>query len=217
MPILKHYLDSLTQTQLKEQMLYLVNTAAEYNHVDILDYLNSLHIAIEIKTDTEQCELATHIAAEKGAIEALQWLIQHKAPIDDVCTGNTLLHKASYQDDSRTLNWLLSNKNAPKIAIDAQNHEGKTALHVASDFMNVNSVNLLLTYNASRSVQDQEGNTALHLVTHSYLDNKNRALIYTLLDNPIQESGINIQNKAGYTPLSLSLTTRNCSYPPRLR
>lgn len=150
MPILKHYLDSLTQTQLKEQMLYLVNTAAEYNHVDILDYLNSLHIAIEIKTDTEQCELATHIAAEKGAIEALQWLIQHKAPIDDVCTGNTLLHKASYQDDSRTLNWLLSNRNAPKIAIDAQNHEGKTALHVASDFMNVNSVNLLLTYNASK-------------------------------------------------------------------
>ena len=204
MPILKHYLDSLTQTQLKEQMLYLVNTAAEYNQVDILDYLNSLHIAI--KTDAEQCQLATHIAAEKGAIEALQWLIQHKAPIDDVCTGNTLLHKASYQDDSRTLNWLLSNKNAPKIAIDAQNHEGKTALHIASDFMNVNSVNLLLTYNASRSVQDQEGNTALHLVTHSYLDNKNRALIYTLLDNPIQESGINIQNKAGYTPLSLSLT-----------
>lgn len=58
-------------------------------------------------------------------------------------------------------------------------------------------------------MQDQEGNTALHLVTHSYLDNKNRALIYTLLDNPIQESGINIQNKAGYTPLSLSLTTPN--------
>jgi ankyrin repeat protein len=206
LPILQQAITPLKNANLKNQLTYLINTAAQYNHVDILNYLNSLNIAIEVKSDAEHCDLATHIAAENGSLEALQWLLQHNAPIIDDCTGNTLLHKASFNNQIAIVNWLFSNKASPKINIDAQNNEGNTALHIASDYRHIALVDLLLSYGANRNIQNQEGNTALHLVSHYYLDNKNRALIYSLLANPIEESGINIQNKKGHTPLSLSLS-----------
>lgn len=83
---------------------------------------------------------------------------------------------------------------------NAENAEGKSALHVALEKNNLAAVALLIDYGADLHATDKDGNTLLHLATH-----------FEMVDLLVQRAGkdktiLEAKNKQGQTPLAFLLS-----------
>lgn len=208
--VLKYYVKT-GKLKTTEENYKLIPIAAELDAVDILEYLKSIGIKPTQTTIKNEpiCPPATHQAATAGAANALNWLLANQASIGDSCTGDTLIHAATQGHQAGMLAWLLSNKKSLKLDINAKNLEGDTALHRATRWKNLSLINILLKQGASRTVINQQGNTPLHEASQAIDDNDARAILTSLLDDTATDSGLNIKNANGDTPLLIALDHPN--------
>jgi len=108
----------------------------------------------------------------------------------------TLLH--TYIGLPNTIKLLLTH---PKIDVNIQDREGRTALHRAADVDNNNleTTKLLLAHpKIDVNLQDSKGNTPLHMAIENYKD-ESVEIIKLLLAEPRMD--VNLQNNEGNTPL----------------
>lgn len=206
--VLKYY-QKTGKLKIKDDAYHLMQLAAQQDAVDILDYFASLSMQSDpSKSTTENCTPATHTAVSHTAFKALNWLLAQHASLENRCNQNTLLHAAINADDVQMLAWLLNNQ-ALKLAINATNAEGDSALHLAVRWRNLSAADLLLKHQAQRNLRNKQGNTPLHEASQSADTPSSRAILERLLEGSATEIGLNIKNNQGDTPFLISLANPN--------
>jgi ankyrin repeat protein len=69
------------------------------------------------------------------------------------------------QNDTVTMNDLITKSNDPLVLVNDPDIDGKTPLHVAVESSNVHAARILFERGAVANAQDNDGNTPLHLAT----------------------------------------------------
>lgn len=168
-------------------------------------------------------------AKDKDGKTALSYFIKHNSPaqfieflqkydnpiLDQVDNdGNTALHLALNREraESNYINYTPLDKIKyliqQKVTVNAQNNEGKTALHYAASSNYDQAVNLLLEKGACIDTPTKIGWTALH---YACLENREK-IVDTLLKNG---ANVNAQAITGLTPLHLAACS-NCNIVKKL-
>lgn len=206
--VLKYY-QKTGKVKLKDDAYQLMQVAAQQDAVDILDYFASLSMQPDpSKSTTENCTPATHTAVSHSAFKALNWLLAQHASLENRCNQNTLLHAAINADNVQMLAWLLDNQ-ALKLALNAPNAEGDSALHLAVRWRNLSAVDLLLKHQAQRNLRNKQGNTPLHEASQFADTPSTRTILERLLEGSATEIGLDIKNNQGDTPFIISLANPN--------
>lgn len=206
--VLKYY-QKTGKVKLKADAYSLMQLAAQQDAVDILAYFASIGMQPDPnQSTTENCTPSTHTAVSNSAFKALTWLLDQHASIENSCNHNMLLHAAINGNDTQMLAWLLNNE-ALKLAINAPNDEGETALHLAVRWQNLSALDLLLKHQAQRNLRNKQGNTPLHEASQSADTPSTRAMLERLLEGSAAETGLDIKNNQGDTPFLISLASPN--------
>jgi hypothetical protein len=131
--------------------------------------MSSLRILLEKKVDvskTDPWNPVLHRAIWERSSEAVQLLLDAGADISGTdIWGCTPIHYAASRDINITQTLLKAG-----ASVSVQDERGQTPLLAAVRFGEINQVNFLLRNGASCSDVDDDGNSALHLVTHAYGD-----------------------------------------------
>ncbi|UYV81345.1 hypothetical protein LAZ67_20000861 [Cordylochernes scorpioides] len=116
-----------------------------------------------------------HIAAEKGFLEMVNFLIQNKANVNVKNDKSwTPLHAASFNGHLEVVETLISNG----ADVNAKIYWGGTPLHFATETDRLEIVHILLKNDAEANVADKiYGNTPLHYAAKDGLENIARALL----------------------------------------
>lgn len=137
-----------------------------------------------------------HIAALEGDLEKLNKLLEEgEDPAKKTCRKESALWFAILGGHQKVVE-ILYQKSPEEV--QSCNQNGDTPLHIAVHEENETIVNLLLEYNASRSVQNKKGETPLHIAVYR----RNIQFIKLLLDG---SDCINVPNIQGNTPLFLAV------------
>lgn len=140
-------------------------------------------------------QLPLHSAAFFGKFSVLSDLLNGlpKSSIDvKDSNGNLVLHYCSEGGD-RSLGCLALLLNMKQVNRDAQNDQGRTALHVAAMRGLENTLHALLLSGVKKDIQDAEGNTALHLAG----ENSHYKCVELLIANGASSS---VKNRRGQIP-----------------
>ena len=166
--------------------------AASYNVNKRLEFINAQN---NMKLS------ALHIAVLKNQTEAVALLLQNGAdPNLTDALGNTPIHLASAEANQSISLQLILNSNSRNLKLDAINHAGLCALHIAVNSLNNKSVELLLAAGADVNWCEQKrGRSALHLAV------KKRAsdIVITLLNQSSLD--VDLQSYDGSTALHLAV------------
>ncbi|VEU44575.1 unnamed protein product [Pseudo-nitzschia multistriata] len=79
------------------------------------------------------------------------------------------LHQSIRNNDVITMNRIIEVSDDPLVLVNAQNLDGRTALHVAVESSSVQAVTDLLRRSAVSNAQDFDGNTPLHFSTENVI------------------------------------------------
>ncbi|CAB0038727.1 unnamed protein product [Trichogramma brassicae] len=99
----------------------------------------------------------------------------------------------------------ISDEKSQPLLLDAQDKEGKTALHLALENRHREVVQLLLERDANPNLANPEGSTALHLICKMHRPNALIKLLFEISDEKSQPVLIDAQDKEGKTALHLAL------------
>ncbi|KAI0531921.1 ankyrin [Xylaria digitata] len=152
-----------------------------------------------------------HWAASSGRVEEMHILIDHGAdPVLVSNLGANIIHAAvESKFDSGLIAALKIWKRCPdQININQVNIWGETAVHVAS-CLSASCVKLLLDAGADPSVQDENGQVALHFAGLS-AQSSERFKVVSVLCNTKDTRHINIKDYTGRTPVFDFLDDANC-------
>lgn len=147
--------------------------------------------------------------AKKRVAVMLENLFQNESYISE--TGNTVLHLLVSENNScnNFLLFLLKVllKYQQTDLINICNKNGQTALHLAVDCRNLTVIDYLMYTNVDVSLQDVEGNTALHVAVNKSVP----ITIFKLLLSPGSEvqKYIDLKNYDGHTALHLAVKLNN--------
>jgi ankyrin repeat protein len=120
---------------------------------------------------------ALHASILSGNEQVVQFLLDRHANVQVVDTElETPLHVACRFGKSAMVRLLLQQSN---VQVDATDHIGRTALHVATSYANTDSIGLLLQHDAVVNALDLESLTPLHLAAGLGL----RSTAVLLIDN----------------------------------
>lgn len=136
--------------------------ALRTGHVQIAETLIKTYKASVNATD-QLGRQAIHLAAQAGRISSIEYLVTYHGVDVNVCTGKSQmisLHLAAKEGHAQTLQYLLD-KGA---AINEQDKNGRTALHLSSAAGHEVCVDILLrVHNVDRGIKDCCGKTAKEL------------------------------------------------------
>lgn len=168
-----------------------------------------------INTQNQWKKTILHIAAERCGKSIVQLIVENGADIslkDEYL--RTSLHYAAYHKKEEMMKTLLEamgkslDKKAYLHTINAQDQQGKTALHIATALGDVEIMTLLINYGADISLQDKNKCNPFH-----YAPIHDCKVIETLLV-PIEKGLdaydiINAQNGSGMKPLHIAAKNNN--------
>ena len=167
-------------------------TAVYFNQLEVIKYLISKKCNLSA-TDDEGSG-AVHISVARGYLNVLKYLIDN-----NYCNPNatnhqdrTPLHVAVAANEYEILEYLLS-KSIPSMSV-VWLREIKCSLDSPHDIYN-NPHNAVLI-----NVQDEDGNTPLHVACHHGQQN----MVSLLLKASLSNNNLLITNKKGQTPLCLA-------------
>lgn len=177
---------------------------AAAHHVDVIQLFLDHKVEKEIRDNEGNTVL--HLATASGREGNVKLLIDNGFNTDAINNaGESPLHIACSQGNISITTLLLchesretinASNNGGRTPINAKNLKGRTALHHASKRGHDEVVKLLLDYGAQVDLQDQNGNTALHITCVPW---RNTGEIPKIL---LQHDAMaNIQNEHGHTAL----------------
>mmetsp|Transcript_745 Transcript_745/g.2135 ORF Transcript_745/g.2135 Transcript_745/m.2135 type:complete len:1529 (-) Transcript_745:194-4780(-) len=172
--------------------------ACHYNHLAVVRILLKSGARIDAARSDGVSPL--HIASHFGYVDIVDFLVVASggAYIENTTdTGDTSLYLATVSGQVNVIEYLLTMAGA---ALDTQNSQGWTALHVACHHGHTDAVSLLTAAGASVTVTTTDGATALHLAA----ENGHLAVVEHLVDT----AGVNIDasKPTGCTALHLACT-----------
>ena len=160
-----------------------------------------------------------HAAARDGDLSAVKALLHEGADVNARDTkGNTALHFAALKGHATVVEVLLAAHN---IDVNAENHQGNTPLHFAATAGHIyvhnqqgnahldvhvghaTFVQALIAHGVHVNVQNQYGNTALHLAANA----GHAAFVQALLAH--HGVHVDVQNDHGITALRLATNSGN--------
>ncbi len=115
---------------------------------------------LDILEEDERGNTPVHHAAIRGQLEILRYFVEERE-VDLNMTnayGMTLLHSASLGNQTDLMRYLLSRADCQP---DAQDNQQRTALHLATETWDEDSVQVLIEANVRQDLCDNEGFTAL--------------------------------------------------------
>lgn len=152
--------------------------------------------------DPEIIESALFVAARSGNEEIMGKLLEHAeielpSLIDE--NGQTLLHVAVIGRNANIISELVSEE----VPVNHVDHKQKTALHIALMKRNtpIAIIRALCTSDADFSIQNQNGDTPLHLLFSTSVPEKELLARLEAILERIQPEHLNIQNNLGATAL----------------
>ncbi|XP_014228406.1 ankyrin-1-like [Trichogramma pretiosum] len=152
---------------------------------------------------------ALHLALAYDRREVAQLLLKSGAdPNLANPEGSTALHLICKMDSSYDLMKLLleiSDEKRRPVLIDAQDKEGKTALHLALENKHEEVARLLLRSNANPKLANPEGSTALHLICKMGRPIALMELLLEISDEKSQPLPLDAQDEEGNTVLHWTL------------
>ncbi|KAH7696229.1 CAMK/DAPK/DAPK protein kinase, partial [Aphelenchoides avenae] len=110
-----------------------------------------------------------HVSAGAGFEQMVVFLQRHGSVLDvEDRRGDTPLFWAARNGHAHLVRYFVDAKNV-KVNVNHVNKNKETALHVATRYTQVESVLALLENSANVDVQDEHGETALHIASwHGY-------------------------------------------------
>jgi hypothetical protein len=101
-------------------------------------------------------------------------------------SGNTPIHLTCDLGDSQVVKDCLKvfmdpNITTKKVELNMKNGKGKTALHISAGHGDLDATRILLQNKADPNIQDNDGNTALHIITINAPPNA-EAIMETLIE-----------------------------------
>ena len=163
-----------------------LSLAAKHGHADIIRLL--LEIGANMNDDAVEYNAlvcALHNGQNTAALELLDFGLNNESLVLPQ-TGETLLHLAAAKCSNCVVRKLLN-----KLTLEKRDRNQRTAIHYAVKNSNENVLTMLLQNGALVNVQDQHGDTPLHLcISYNQAD-----LLIT------HGADIEIKNKNGETPL----------------
>ena len=165
---------------------------------DVLQKLiaHGAHVNAERKDGTT----ALMRACRTGQSESVMFLLAAGADVNNVKPdGNTSLHVAIHGNGSKET---LQNIIEHGLNVNAANKRGETALILACESAQAESIEFLLERGANRDIADGEGCPSLHAAIHGHCQNETLKKIIS------RKSHLDAQNMDGQTPLLLACTYR---------
>ncbi|XP_073508697.1 uncharacterized protein [Phyllobates terribilis] len=145
-----------------------------------------------IKSADQYGNTLLHYAAHADNVDEVRRLIRHGySVLSQNASGLTPLHMAAFGGNVQALEMLLSLQ--PNNVINLRSIKDFTLLHEAVRGTSIETVKLLVEKGADTNLQDQEGNTPLHLAAHLRPPSLSSAMCQTLLKGG---SNPNIKNSA---------------------
>ncbi|KAM4039742.1 uncharacterized protein ACNLHF_017754 isoform 2-T2 [Anomaloglossus baeobatrachus] len=145
-----------------------------------------------IKSADQYGNTLLHYAAHAGNVDEVRRLIQHGYSVQSQnASGLTPLHMAAFGGNVQALEMLLSSQ--PNNIIHLRSIKDFTLLHEAVRGASIETVKLLIEKGVDTNLQDQDGNTPLHLAAHLRPPSLSSAMCQALLEGG---SNPNIKNLA---------------------
>ncbi|XP_014229216.1 ankyrin-3-like [Trichogramma pretiosum] len=164
---------------------------------------------LPLDAQNKEGKTALHLALEKGHREVVQLLLERGAdPNLAHPEGLTALQLICKMDSSYALMRLLfeiSDKKNQPLPLDAQDKEGKTALHLALGKFHGNIADWLLIKGANPNLADNKGSTALHIICKMIGFNYLAHRLFEISDEKHREVLVDAQDNEGNTPLHFAI------------
>ncbi|VDN27537.1 unnamed protein product [Gongylonema pulchrum] len=140
--------------------------ACEEGNLAGLDQLAVLH-RINLNIANSMGETAMHVSAGAGQFDMVHYLHMKGAALDAADRhGDTPLFWAARNGHTNIVNYLTNEEN---VNVNTLNKSKESVLHVATRYAQLESVLLLLERGANPALQDEHGETALHIASwHGY-------------------------------------------------
>lgn len=184
-----------------------LHIASAFGHINCVR--NLLKIAksnseLDIDARDENYHTPLHYAAADDHINIAAELIRRSADVNAAnISGNRPIHFAAYRGASELCQLLFLKPDTREI--DAQNHKGQTALHLATQNNCTKTVAVLTNLGADPNLRDEFGNTCLHLAFKT----GNIELINILIKDPRTDTSISDDENNTVIHLALKLGHHN--------
>lgn len=148
-----------------------------------------------------------HLTISNGHINIAKYLSERGADIFiKSSTGQNVLQYAAHHGESEFIRWLFeehSNDYQRRKLIEAQDHDGKNALHYGAFCTEPAVIELLCKYGFNPNEKNNYGYTALHFAASR---NENTLVMESLIKAGCDINAVNIN---GDTPLMLAINFKN--------
>jgi len=154
-----------------QSVLHLAASKGDARIIDVL-----IEAGADVNSKDKYLETPINVAIVAGQTEIIKKLIENNArPDHKNINGNNALHIALTSGDFKMINFLLeenlfvgANIQDTQEYLDCQNKEGKTPLHVASEFNKGDVINFLLCAGVNSQLKTLNGEKALHLAAKNF-------------------------------------------------